>query len=92
MKITTTYMLEEYHKFRGIMCSSKHDRQQKLKAWEGLLFTYVHMEVDKSEKDKEQAETVAAALQSLMVELPMRLGLEASAVMEAIVIAENDRE
>ena len=89
MKISTVYMLDEYHKFRGIMCSTAYDREQKLKAWEGLLYVYVQMKVEETEADQERAEMIATAMHSLVMELSMRLGLEMTLVTKQIEEAED---
>lgn len=79
-KLTFDYFLSEFHKFREIMTSTEYSMEQKQDAFEGLLFVYVNVRC--GEKDNE---TMKRAMSMLVVELPLRLGLEAVLELEKIL-------
>ena len=39
---TQEYLLEEYHAFRKIMCSTEYTIEQKQNAYYGLMWVYLH--------------------------------------------------
>ena len=78
-KITTKYFLEEYSRFRGIMCSTEYDMEQKLEAYKGLFFVYVNIDPDVD------SELCKGAMEALDLELNMRLGYEAMLQIANIV-------
>lgn len=69
---TFNYFLEEYHKFRQILCSTKYTIEQKLNAWKGLLYVYVNVETE-NEKQENLMQTCMSAIQR---ETEMRTGME----------------
>ncbi len=80
MKITHDYFLTEWHKFREIMCSTAYGPEQKFDAWGGLLQVYFLCE----DRDKKQEELRKSAIRVLMVEFPMRMGMEQAIKLEAL--------
>ena len=73
MKLDHDYFMKEFHGFREIMCSTAHTPEQKQDAWAGLLTAYIHCE---DEVDRDIRRT---AMEMLVVEFPLRLGLEMTA-------------
>jgi hypothetical protein len=82
MKIDYDYFLKEYHGFRAILCSREYTKEQKLKAWEGLLLVYVN--VRGLTKD-EEAVCESAMLSMAQYELPTRLALEATGNLDKLI-------
>lgn len=80
MKITHDYFLTEWHRFREIMCSTDYTPEQKLDAWGGLLYVYFMCESSPDEETK----TRESAMRMLIVEFPMRMGLEAALELELL--------
>ena len=82
MKINYDYFLKEYHGFRAILGSRKYTRDQKLKAWEGLLLVYVNL----GGLVKDEAAVCESAMLSMsQYELPMRLALEATGDLDRLI-------
>ena len=82
--ITKDYFLEEYNKFRAIMCSKAYDLGQKLDAYRGLWFVYLNLKVDLPEKE---VDLCRGAMGALDLELNMRIGYQMRADIEALVKA-----
>jgi hypothetical protein len=72
-EITKKYFLKEYHKFREIMCSGAYDLEQKLDAFQGLVFVYMNITPNQSAEDEQICQT---AMMGLNNELNMRLGYD----------------
>ena len=73
MKLDHEYFMKEWHSFREVMCSTDYSPEQKQDAWAGLLTAYIHC---KDEADRDIRQT---AMEMLVVEFPLRLGLELTA-------------
>jgi len=86
MKITHDYFLEEYHRFREIMCSTAYTPDQKHDAYGGLLAVYICCD-DGTDEDRELRES---AIEVLQLEFPMRMGLELSGSLEKSWSIENE--
>lgn len=78
MEVTHDYFLDEYHKFREIMCSTKYTPDQKFDAYGGLLRVYFLCVDDENSGLRE------TVIEMLQVEFPMRMGLEATMKLEAL--------
>lgn len=81
MKITHEYFLDEWHKFREIMLSTKYTLEQKQDAFAGLM----RVDILCTEGTEEEVETRKTAMGILHVEVPMRLGLEAVSELEHLM-------
>ena len=84
-QITKEYFLEEYHRFRAVMCRSDITTEDKLEAYKGLWFVYLNLKIDIPEKDKELCEMAMGALD---IELNMRIGFHIKMEIEALINAE----
>ena len=91
MKITHEYFLNEYHKFREIMCSTKYTPKQKQDAYGGLLQVYMACE----DKDPENEELRKMAIEMLQMEFPLRMGLELTMQFEKLfaeIVGDTDED
>jgi len=79
-EITKEYFLTEYHKFREIMCSMT-SVDDKLNAFKGLLYVYMNLDPKLSVDDKELCDM---SMQSLSLELSMRIGYQAQIEIEKL--------
>ena len=68
--------LTAWHEFREIMCSADKTPDEKFDAWGDLLYVYFVCESEVIAVPDEEAETRKHCIEMLMVEFPMRLGLE----------------
>lgn len=83
-KITVDYFRQEYGDFRKIMCSANYSTEQKLDAFEALVFVYMNIDPSISKEDESSCQI---AMQSLKIEFDMRLGYQA--VMEIHALYEQ---
>ena len=89
MKIDHDYFLKEFHAFRAIMTSTEKTPEQKFDAWGGLLSVYFLCESKPAVPD-EEGETRKSAMEMLMAEFPLRMGLELASELEGIFLQERD--
>jgi hypothetical protein len=87
--IEKDYFLEEYHRFRKIMCAADISTEDKLEAYKGLWFVYLNLKIDMPEDDKE---TCKFAMDALDMELNMRIGIQVRMEIEALVRAEIEAQ
>jgi len=81
-KVKKDYFLEEYNRFRDIMCSSVYSIDKKLEAYKGLFFVYMNLDPNQPKEDEELCQT---AMTTLDMELNMRLGIQMRMDIEALV-------
>jgi hypothetical protein len=70
--------LAAWHVFRDIMCQADKTPDEKFDAWGDLLHIYFTCESEIVAVPDEEAKTRDTAMDMLMVEFPMRMGLEAA--------------
>lgn len=80
MRIDHDKFMQEYHGFREIMWSPEYTPEQKIRAWSKLVEIYFTVE----DCGKENQELRQSAMEILVVEFPLRMGLELSAKLEAL--------
>lgn len=69
MKITFKYYLQEYAKFREIMCSTEYTMEQKQNAFEGMARVYLLAET----KDEQERGRVVSSFLALSEEFERRM-------------------